>query len=127
MASADEDYVASRTPFSDHRVLVLNEVSRWGFDRWYGRDPDLEPQDPAAWRHPVVLVRSSKAVVTVGCPNQQVAEALFGPGGLQAVFPRLEPAGWGGRESIGGSPRGVEMDARQLVASAEQVAAMMSS
>ena len=45
----------------------------------------------------------------ISCPCRQVAELAFGPGGLKEVFPLLPGINgkeWGGRESVGGSPRG---------------------
>ena len=58
--------------------------------------------------------------VTVGCPNIEVAEALFGEGGLKNLFAELEPEGWGGREAVGGSPRGLKLTRAQVEAAAEK-------
>jgi hypothetical protein len=74
------------------RCLVV-ESTVWGFDVWYRVAPV------------VVSYASRLKKVTVGCPNIETAELLFGPGGLQNTWPVLGE-GWGGRESIGGSPRG---------------------
>ncbi len=79
------------------RVLVVHGTV-WGFDMWYRLAPV------------VVSFASRLEKVTVGCPDRVTAEALFGPGGLQWVWPRLG-ADWGGRETIGGSPRGVKQRA----------------
>lgn len=74
------------------RVLVVRSIV-WGFDVWYRLAP-------------VVVSHASRmAKVTVGCPDHTTAEMLFGSGGLQRVWPTLG-RGWGGRETIGGSPRG---------------------
>jgi len=76
------------------RVLVV-ESSVWGFDVWYRYAPV------------VVSYASRIKKVTVGCPDVDTAERLFGPGGLKNAWSVLG-RGWGGRESIGGSPRGEE-------------------
>ncbi len=74
------------------RVLVVTSTV-WGFDQWYRLAPI------------VVSYASRIAKVTVGCPDVPTSERLFGPGGLMRVWERLG-TGWGGREAIGGSPRG---------------------
>ena len=72
-------------------ALTLGAV--WGFDVWYQYAP-------------VVVSYSARLEkITLGCPNVPVAETLFGPGGLLQVYPKLGE-GWGGREAVGGSPRG---------------------
>ena len=46
----------------------------------------------------------------ISCPCRNAAELAFGSGGLKNVLPllpKLNGKEWGGRESIGGSPRGV--------------------
>lgn len=85
-------------------IITANE---WGMDVWY-----------AEFGTAVVWFNPQNANITLGCPNNSTAEALFGPGGLKPFFPRFGE-GWGGRESIGGSPRGKKMeyaDARQVAA-----------
>ena len=46
----------------------------WGFDVWYRAAPI------------VVSYASRLKKVTVGCPDRDTAEALFGPGGLECVW-----------------------------------------
>ena len=77
------------------RVLVVKSAV-WGFDVWYRAAPC------------VVSYASRMAKITIGCCNEEVACALFGEGGLSNVWPHFGGA-WGGRETIGGSPRGVRM------------------
>lgn len=89
----------------DDRLLVLDGPTVWGFDVWYGRRVSHPADAPSGWEHPVVLSRHTDGRASLGCPNTAVAQALFGNGGLRAVFPRLAPPGWGGRDAIGGSPR----------------------
>ncbi len=80
------------TTASDGRVLVVKSAV-WGFDQWYRFAPC------------VVSYASRMAKITVGCADKETAQILFGPKGLSEVWPFLGH-GWGGRESIGGSPRG---------------------
>ncbi len=79
------------------RIAVVH-CAVWGFDVWYRLAPV------------VVSYASRMAKVTVGCPDRDTAERLFGPGGLANVWPSLGK-GWGGRETIGGSPRGERLNA----------------
>lgn len=90
------------------KALFVRNSTVFGFDVWYGRNTDIDPKDAAAWAYPLVAAYVPKTKsFTVGCPNKEVAETLFGAGGLKNVFARLD--GWGGREAVGGSPRGKEM------------------
>lgn len=84
-------------------VIVKGECAtgltcpEWGFDVWY------------ADHAPCIAAFNPKMEnITLGCESVEKAEQVFGPGGLKNVFPRLGE-GWGGRESVGGSPRGVKM------------------
>lgn len=99
----------------EYKILIIDGASEWGFDVWYDRRTGVEgPADPMVWSAPVVAVLFKETdSITIGCPNMQVAEALFGPGGLKNLFPLLGE-GWGGRESIGGSPRGMQMTPSHL-------------
>ena len=80
---------------SPNRVLLVNGTV-WGFDIWYRMAPI------------VVSFASRLERVTVGCPDIPTAERLLGEGGLLGVWPALG-TGWGGRETIGGSPRGARL------------------
>ncbi len=86
-------------------VVLLVKSTVWGFDQWYRLAPV------------VVSYAERMAKTTAGCPDVETAEALFGRGGLMNVWPALG-RGWGGRATIGGSPRGV----RQRVSDAEATA-----
>lgn len=79
------------------RIAVVH-CAVWGFDVWYRLAPV------------VVSYASRMAKVTVGCPDRDTADRLLGPGGLANVWPALGK-GWGGRETIGGSPRGERLKA----------------
>ncbi|MCB9551631.1 MAG: hypothetical protein H6705_07065 [Myxococcales bacterium] len=77
------------------RVAVVQSAV-WGFDVWYRTAP-------------VVVSHAARiAKVTVGCPDLDTAVRLFGPDGLMHAW-RALGKGWGGRETIGGSPRGVRL------------------
>ncbi len=77
------------------RIAVVKSTV-WGFDVWYRTAPV------------VVSYASRMAKVTVGCPDLDTAVRLFGPDGLMHAW-RALGKGWGGRETIGGSPRGVRL------------------
>ncbi len=101
-------------------VLAIERSPVWGFDVWYGRRQQGAFGSVEGWEHPVVVALSQEpGRITVGCPNAAVARELFGPDGLRHVFEALEPKGWGGREAIGGSPRGVDVGADALYKAAE--------
>lgn len=92
-------------------AFVESEV--WGYDVWY-----------AEVRPIIVAFDAQSRRVTIGCPDKTTAEKWFGPGGLNNIYPRLQPAGWGGRETIGGSPRGMQLDRQQALSAAKWVAKM---
>jgi hypothetical protein len=94
-----------RTALSGPGRVLLVKSTVWGFDQWYRMAPL------------VVSYAERMAKTTVGCPDTETAELLLGPGGLMTVWPRLG-RGWGGRSTIGGSPRG----ARHKVSDAEATA-----
>lgn len=107
-------------------VGYIESSSTWGFDVWYGRQTDHAANTPEGWRFGVILARvAATGAITIGCPNQQVAESLFGSGGLKNIFPHLPRNGWGGREAIGGSPRGEQMSVEELVEAAQKVSDLM--
>lgn len=86
--------------FSGKNVAVIQSPV-WGFDVWYEK-------------HPIVVTLAPKGNITIGVQNKEIAEKLLGPGGLKNIFPQLGSA-WGGRESIGGSPRGQEMRSNDAI------------
>lgn len=108
-------------------VLVIKESCTFGFPEWYGRQEEAPTNSVEGWRHPVVLAWLERGHnVTIGCPNNEVAEAIFGSGGLaENILPHLQPEGWGGRESIGGSPRGQELTWEQVEQAAREVSRRM--
>jgi hypothetical protein len=94
---------------SPHVAFV--ESKAWGYDVWY-----------AEVRLVIVAYQAAEGRVSIGCRDLATAQRLFGPLGLRAVFPHLQPPGWGGRETIGGSPRGARLGRQQALAVAVQAA-----
>jgi len=100
-------------------VLAIKDSTTWGFDVWYSRIEEYPADTIEGWKHPVVIALVANGQnITVGCPNKEVAELLYGPGGLKNIFTTLSPEGWGGREAIGGSPRGSIMTWEQTLEAA---------
>ena len=105
------------------KVMSICNSRVFGFAEWYDRKVDAgQPEEAKGWGNPIVvsLVEATGAL-TFGMPNKQVAEEVFGEGGLTRVFKALnelyglEPGnGFGGREAIGGSPRGRKMTEADL-------------
>lgn len=103
---------AQTTFVSDGVTLV--ESTEWGFDIWYADHTAV-----------IALYNPVTGSVAIGCPNAEKAEELFGKGGLKNVFADLQPQGWGGREAIGGSPRGQKLSHQQALDAARVVAKMV--
>lgn len=105
---AREEYTKALFGLSG-RVLFLKS-SVWGFDVHFGRNYDAPVDSLDGWNHWCVAALMEKnGAVTVSCPNERIAEIVFGKGGLMNVFPHMPQIGsgnWGGRVSVGGSPRG---------------------
>lgn len=107
-----QEHAPEPTPPPAGPRVALVQSTVWGFDRWY------------LWAPVVVSLSTRLEKVTLGCPDRETAERLFGPGGLLAVYPSLG-AGWGGREAVGGSPRGVPMTLDDARHAAKRVAALI--
>lgn len=97
----------------DGKFLILSGTTVFGFPEWYSRKPNTDKDTLDAWEYPCVVALTDRGNITIGCANETVAEWLFGKGGLQNVLP-LFGEGWGGRGSIGGSPRGHIMTSDDL-------------
>ena len=83
--------------------ILLVQGTIWGFDLWYKQAPI------------VVSYSQRHQSITVGCVSEEKVIELLGKNGLIEVFTKLG-GGWGGRETIGGSPRHKKLsfaDARQ--------------
>jgi hypothetical protein len=107
---ATDDYENARRSQSG-RMLLVAPSRVPGFDVQFARQPEFAAESPQGWRHwCIVAFAEASESVTISCPNKAVAEEIFGDGGLLNIFPKLPSLcgrGWGGRESVGGSPRGV--------------------
>jgi putative CRISPR-associated protein (TIGR02619 family) len=114
---AHEDYEQAARGASG-KVLVVSPSRVHGFDVQFHRQPDFPADSLEGWRHWCIAAHVAEAGnVTLSCPGKNVAELAFGPGGLLNVYPKLpviEGKDWGGRESVGGSPRGVAVQAEML-------------
>ncbi|MDP3771251.1 MAG: hypothetical protein Q8R16_03050 [bacterium] len=92
-----------------NKVAVV-ESAAWGFDVWYAEVAPI-----------IIAYVAANGNVTIGCPDTESAEKYFGQGGLKNVFAKLEPQGWGGREAIGGSPRGQKLTREQALEAARVI------
>jgi len=81
------------------------------FDVWYA---EIAPV--------IVAYVADAQRVTIGIRDLPTAEQLFGPRGLLEMLPKLHPPGWGGRETIGGSPRGAVLGHAEAAACGAAVA-----
>lgn len=108
------------------RVLCINGNRVFGFSEWYSRlATDNNIRQASSWKNPIVIAKNAKDELIFATPNKEVAEELFGKGGLLNVFKELNilfnceaGCGFGGREGIGGSPRGRKMSVGDMEASA---------
>lgn len=85
----------------DQARIVVTRSPVWGFDVWYRVAPI------------VVSYSDRLEKFTVGVADTETARLIFGEKGLNVVWPELGP-GWGGRESVGGSPRGANYSFEQV-------------
>lgn len=115
-------------------VVIINGSRVFGFSEWYQRNLAGSANEKAGWDNPVVIsLVEGLNNLTFGCPNKNVAEAMFGKGGLMNVFTKLNELyalevgnGFGGREGVGGSPRGMKMSEEDLRKAASVVNGMIS-
>lgn len=104
------------------KVMVIKQSRVFGFAEWYDRKPEAgSATDVNGWGNPIVISQTENGNVTFGSPNKAIAEQLFGEGGLLNVFAKLnnlfelaEGSGFGGREAVGGSPRGRVMTEEEV-------------
>ena len=112
-----EDYNAAQRGRSD-KVLLINPSRVKGFDVQFCRNEDAAPDTLAGWHHWCIISYIEKSGnVMLACPCRKVAELAFGRGGLKNIFqllPSIDGKEWGGRESVGGSPRGVKFPVERL-------------
>ncbi|MDR1580562.1 MAG: hypothetical protein LBS35_09420 [Synergistaceae bacterium] len=117
ISRALEDY-ATAVIGNTGKVILIPSSRAWGLDVQFGRDADADFDHLSSWRHWCLISRSEKnGNVLVSCPSKQLAENVFGRGGLMNVFPKLPTINgksWGGREAVGGSPRGEQVPDEML-------------
>ncbi len=94
--------------------VAFVESKAWGYDVWY-----------AEVRPVIVAYQAGEGRVSIGCRDLATGQRLFGPQGLRTVFPHLQPPGWGGRETICGSPRGARVERDEALTAAKQVALLI--
>lgn len=98
--------------FAKDGLLVMVNPKVPGFDVWYDR-------------YDVVLAYlSSRNNITIGCRDEEAAASKFGEGGLKNIYNKLSEKlgdGWGGRSTVGGSPRGKAMQENDLKIAADIV------
>lgn len=111
----------------ENGVCLMPHSDVFGFDVWYGRKENASAETCNGWTNQVVVIfnKISKNIA-IGCPNKKVAEELFGEGGLRNVFSKLPGGAWGGREGIGGSPRGVPMTLEDAKAVHRQIVKLIA-
>ncbi len=115
-------------------VMTIKQSRVFGFSEWYQRNVESgAPTEAAGWDNPIVvsLVEATSAL-TFGAPNKTVAEEMLGTGGFMNVFKALneayglaDGAGFGGRETIGGSPRGQKMTEADLATAVSVINQLM--
>jgi len=92
--------------------------SVWGFDSQFGRRRNEPADSLEGWDYWCLIAYVENArKATLSAPSEAIAEKAFGKGGLMNVYPLLPRIGgkeWGGRPSVGGSPRGESMTAEML-------------
>lgn len=140
---------AEVTRISDSVAVV--ESPAWGFDVWYAEVApiivayvavngnvtfgarDVETAEKllgSAVGCSICRIEYPDSKSGETCPNGCVRQTPAGEVsavveswvGLKRIFPRLEPQGWGGREAIGGSPRGVKLTRENAIAAARVIA-----
>jgi hypothetical protein len=102
--------LAAVTKLGAHVAFV--ESDAWGFDVWYSEIA------------PIIVALTPQGNVTIGVKNVAAATYYFKAGGLKNVFPKLGE-GWGGREAIGGSPRGQVMTRKEALEAAKTIEGLL--
>ena len=107
---AASEYAAAKISPSGRVVAISNSKVK-GYDVQFVRQKEFSPLSLEGWRHWCIVSYVEKSgVFMLSCPCRNVAEIAFGQGGLKNVMPllpKIDGREWGGRESVGGSPRGV--------------------
>lgn len=115
--TALEEYNAAKISKSGRIVSIRNSRVK-GYDIQFMRRKEYPPLTLEGWRHWCIVSYVEKSgIIMISCPCRIVAELLFGEGGLKNILPllpKIDGRNWGGREAVGGSPRGVRAPAEIL-------------
>lgn len=101
---------------TDLSILLIEPDGGFGFDVFYKK-------------HDFVVLRNKEhGSITVGAKDEETARKL-GDKGLRCLFEKLseEQPGWGGSETVGGSPRGQEMELMDAVKACLAMACTLAS
>lgn len=90
--------------------VALVECPVWGWDVWYAEIASV-----------IVAYQAQTERCSIGCRTETLARQFFGPRGLLEVAGELHPVGWGGRNTIIGSPRGAGLTRDQARVAALEV------
>lgn len=104
-----EQVAQAGTRFGEVLLVDVPEEMGFGFDVWYRESPLV-----------VAYIRKWNSI-TVGAADMSAAQR-YGHRGLLDFFADCEGA-WGGRETVGGSPRGQEMAWSEAVSAAKALCA----
>ncbi len=104
-----QEYEQAKITPSKRALGIANSTVK-GFDVQFMRQKEYPADSLEGWRHWCIVSYVEKAKnIMLSCPCKRVAELAFGEGGLKnilAALPVINGKEWGGRESVGGSPRG---------------------
>lgn len=99
------------------QIMVISDCENYGSTLWHQRIKNKPANSLLGWKNLIVISRRKKwNSGRITCPNNEVAEKIFGKGGLRNVFPLMSPTPWGG-----GSPRGIKLSSQDLKKSAKIV------
>jgi len=116
---------AENITFPNNVMFIESPV--YGFDRWYGLKAETNAADPANWEFPVVVAYvASKKGISIGCPNPEVAKALFGPQGIIPVLQAILGPNAGGHPAFGGGERDRVYTREEAIEAARKISEMLS-
>jgi hypothetical protein len=97
-----------------HPAVAFVESPVWGWDVWYAETAPV-----------IVAYQGETGRCSIGCRNEDTANHYFGSRGLLAVTDLLSPAGWGGRNTIIGSPRDWLITRDEAVSAAQRISRLI--
>jgi len=135
LKTANEDYDAGII-MDTGKTIVIPCSRVYGMDVNFQRIPENWNTQLSGWKHWCALVYIEKnRKITLACPNDDIAQALFGKDGLSNVYPLLPKLNapenaseseakayyWGGKTSLGGSPKAGDATEEMLFKAGEIV------